>query len=85
MKLRIIDNVRILILCVAISLIIFLVVVIENTYQNLIKGNADAYSIALVTFFIGLIIFLLTKISPLFGKLILKMFGAEEELRGEQK
>jgi hypothetical protein len=62
-----------------------LIVVIENTYQNLLEGKADAYSIALVTFIVGLIIFLLTKISPLFGKLIFKMFGAEQELKGEQK
>lgn len=62
-----------------------MVVVIENTYQNLLKGNADGYSITLVILFIGFIIFLLAKISPLFGKLIFKMFGAEDASKGEPR
>jgi len=62
-----------------------LVVVFENAYQNLIKGNADGYSIILVMLSIGFVIFLLAKIFPLFGKLIFKMFGAEEESKGEPR
>lgn len=71
--------------CFLISLIIFFVVVVENTYQNLIEGKADGYSIALVIFFIGLIIFLLTKVSPPFGRSISKIFGVEEEMKGEPR
>lgn len=84
-KLRIKNNVLTLLICFFISLIIYFFAVIENTYQSLIEGKADAYSIALIVFFVGLIIFLISKISPLFGKFIFKMFGAEEELKSEPR
>lgn len=74
-----------LLVCFLISLVIFLFAVIENTFQDLIEQKADAYSIALIVFSVGLIIFLIAKVSPIFGRLIFRMFGAEEELKGEQK
>ena len=69
-------------ICVLISAIIYMVVVVENAYQNLLKGNADAYTLIVWILFIGFLIFLLVKISPPFGKLLFRMFGADED-KGE--
>ena len=71
-------------ICVLISGIIYMVVVIENAYQNLLKENADKYILTVWILFFGLVIFLLVKISPPFGKLLFRMFGVDED-KGEPK
>jgi len=77
-------NLATYLMCVLISAIIYLVVVIENAFQNLLKGNADAYTLIIWILFIGFLIFLLVKISPPFGKLLFRMFGADKD-KGEPK
>jgi len=72
------------IMCVFISGIIYTVVVIENTYQNLLEAKADAYTVMFWILFLGFMILLLVAISPPFGKLLFRTFGAEES-KGEQK
>lgn len=66
-------------ICVIISGIIYMLVVIENAYQNLLKGNADAYTLIVWILFLGSLIFLAVEISPPFRKLLFRMFGADED------
>lgn len=71
-------------ICVLISAILYMFVVIENAYQNLLKENADKYILTVWILLFGLVIFLLVKISPPFGKLLFRMFGVDED-KGEPK
>lgn len=79
LKQRIAGGARTYIMCVLVSAIIYLFVVVENAYQGLLEGKADAYTITAWILFIGFLIFLIVKISPIFGKLLFRMFGVEEE------
>jgi hypothetical protein len=67
--------------CVIISAILYMLVVIENTYQNLLKGNADAYTLIGWIIFIGFLIFVVVEISPPFRKFLFRMHGAEEQAK----
>lgn len=83
-KQKIINGVRTFLICVVISLIIYMVVVVENSYQNLLTENADSYTVIFWIFFVGFLIFLVVESSPLFHKLFFRMFGADEpEAKGK--
>jgi hypothetical protein len=65
--------------CVIISSILYMLVVIENTYQNLLKGNADSYTLMGWIVFLGFLIFIVVEISPPFRKFLFRMHGAEKQ------
>jgi len=80
-------GIRTYLLCVYIASIIYAVVVIENYYQKNILDNPNQQPLFVIgsILFMGFMVFVLVAFSPLFRKFIFRMFGAEEELKGEQK
>jgi hypothetical protein len=69
--------------CVIISAIIYMFVVVENEYQNLLNGKADIYTVMGWIIFLGFLIFILVEISPPFRKFLFRMHGAEEQAKKE--
>ena len=69
--------------CVLISAILYMLVVIEDTYHNLIKGNANTLTLMGWIVFLGFLIFLAVEISPPLRKLVFRMHGAEEQAKKE--
>jgi len=72
--------IRTYLMCVYIAAIIYAIVVIENYYQKNILENPNAQPFFTIgsILFMGFLIFLLVIFSPLFGKLLFRMFGAYE-------
>jgi hypothetical protein len=85
LKERITKGVRTYLICVLISAMIFFVVIVERAYQDLLEGKANAYTLMASILFIGFLIFLIVEISPIFGRLLFRMFGAEKETLREER
>jgi len=81
LKLRIKNNSKLLVICIYVSMSIYVLVVIEDYYHNVVIANPDLYFkatfgvFAIVVF--GFVIFLLVKMSKPFGNMLLKTFGVD--------
>jgi hypothetical protein len=88
-KQKIKNGMRTYITCVFIALIIYVVVIIEDYYERVVIANPDLsfkLTVGLFTIFsFGFALFLLVSSSPQLHRLLFRMFGAEEESKGEQK
>jgi len=80
-KMKIKNGAKTFAVCVYISMIIYMVVVIEDYYQKVVIANPDpSFKLYFGTFailFFGFLIFLLVMSSPFLRRLLFRMYGAD--------